>query len=182
MRLVSFIWFRLCVTSCQEEASAYRQIHTVTCPLDVNGKGIRGVGGAADKEADTVHTINIISQRLYFVARCLRSYVGNVSGSKFVFLLPAGEWRRQNSQFGPGYSTWHSVCSGSTRLDVYWRPCVKYVARCSWNALTLALSESDSSENPELFHIHQTKQWNLNCILRSNLHYINITINWPGKN
>jgi hypothetical protein len=47
-------------------------------PLEVNGKGIRGVEGAADNEAYTVHTINIISQRQYFVARCLSSYVGNV--------------------------------------------------------------------------------------------------------
>jgi hypothetical protein len=32
----------------------------VRCPLEVKGKGIRGVGGVADKEAYTVHTINII--------------------------------------------------------------------------------------------------------------------------
>jgi hypothetical protein len=38
------------------------------------------VGGGADKEAFTVHTINIISQRQYFVAHCLSSYVGNVFG------------------------------------------------------------------------------------------------------
>jgi hypothetical protein len=49
-------------------------------PSDVKGKGIRGAGGVADKEAYTVHTINIISQRQYFVARCLSSYVGNVFG------------------------------------------------------------------------------------------------------
>jgi hypothetical protein len=30
-------------------------------PLELNGKGIRGVGGAADKEALSVHAINIIS-------------------------------------------------------------------------------------------------------------------------
>jgi hypothetical protein len=29
--------------------------------LEVNGKGIRRVGGAADKEAYTVHIINMIS-------------------------------------------------------------------------------------------------------------------------
>jgi hypothetical protein len=48
-------------------------------PLEIKGNWIRGVGGVADKEAYTVHTINIISQRLYFVARCLSSYVRNVS-------------------------------------------------------------------------------------------------------
>jgi hypothetical protein len=34
----------------------------------LKGKGIRGVGGRADKEAYTVYTINIIFQREYFVA------------------------------------------------------------------------------------------------------------------
>jgi hypothetical protein len=48
--------------------------------LEVNGKGIRRVGGVADKEAYTVRTINIISQRQYLVSRCLISYVGNVFG------------------------------------------------------------------------------------------------------
>jgi hypothetical protein len=38
------------------------------------------VGGVADTEAYTVRTINIISQRQYFVARCLSSYVNNVFG------------------------------------------------------------------------------------------------------
>jgi hypothetical protein len=37
-------------------------------PLEVKGKGIREVGGVADKEANIVHIINIISQRQYFVA------------------------------------------------------------------------------------------------------------------
>jgi hypothetical protein len=49
-------------------------------PLELKGKGFRGVGGVADKEAYTVHTVNIISQRQYFVARCLISYVGNAFG------------------------------------------------------------------------------------------------------
>jgi hypothetical protein len=40
-------------------------------PLEVKGKGIRGVGGVADKEAYTVYTIDIISQWQYFAARCL---------------------------------------------------------------------------------------------------------------
>jgi hypothetical protein len=43
-------------------------------------QGIRGVGRVVDKEAYTVHTINIIFQRQYFVARCLISNVGNVFG------------------------------------------------------------------------------------------------------
>jgi hypothetical protein len=46
-------------------------------PFEVEGKGIRG---AADKEAYTVHIINIISQRQYLAARCLISNVGNVFG------------------------------------------------------------------------------------------------------
>jgi hypothetical protein len=45
-----------------------------------NGKGIRGVGGVADLEACTVHIVNIISQRQYFVARCLSYYVENAFG------------------------------------------------------------------------------------------------------
>jgi hypothetical protein len=49
-------------------------------PLKVNGKGIGGVGGAADREAYTIHTINIISQPQYFVARCLSSCVDNAFG------------------------------------------------------------------------------------------------------
>jgi hypothetical protein len=54
-------------------------------------KGIREVGGEADNEACTVHTFNIISQRQYFVPRCLISCVGNAFGrrSEFVFRLPA---------------------------------------------------------------------------------------------
>jgi hypothetical protein len=48
--------------------------------LEVKGKAIRGVGGVADKEAYGVHTINIISQQQYFIARCLSSCVGNVFG------------------------------------------------------------------------------------------------------
>jgi hypothetical protein len=46
-------------------------------PLEINGKGIRGVRVAADK-AYTVHSINIIFQFQYFVARCLSSYVSNI--------------------------------------------------------------------------------------------------------
>jgi hypothetical protein len=49
-------------------------------PLEVKGKVVIGTGGVADKEAYTVHTINIISQLQYFVSRCLSSYVGNVFG------------------------------------------------------------------------------------------------------
>jgi hypothetical protein len=50
-------------------------------PLEVKGKGIRGVDRVADKEAYTVHIINNISPQQYFVAHCLISYVGNVFGS-----------------------------------------------------------------------------------------------------
>jgi hypothetical protein len=35
-------------------------------------------GGGADKEACTVRTVNIISQRQYFVARCLIFNASNV--------------------------------------------------------------------------------------------------------
>jgi hypothetical protein len=49
-------------------------------PLEVKGHGIRGLEGGAGKEAYTVHTTNIISQRQYFAARCLSSYVTNVFG------------------------------------------------------------------------------------------------------
>jgi hypothetical protein len=40
--------------------------------------GSEGLGGIADKEAYTVHTTNISSQRQCFEARYLSSYVGNV--------------------------------------------------------------------------------------------------------
>jgi hypothetical protein len=53
-------------------------------PLEVTGKGTRGVGGVADKEAYAVHTINIISLRQYFVARCLSSYVRNALGLRSI--------------------------------------------------------------------------------------------------
>jgi hypothetical protein len=46
--------------------------------LEVNDRGIRGVEEVACKEARTVHTINIISQRQYLVARCLVFCVDNV--------------------------------------------------------------------------------------------------------
>jgi hypothetical protein len=39
-----------------------------------------GGGGVADKEAYTVQAFNIISERHYFVSRCLNSFVGNVFG------------------------------------------------------------------------------------------------------
>jgi hypothetical protein len=50
------------------------------------------VGGAVDREAHTVRTLNIISQRQYFVARCLISCVGMslvYTVYMFVFLLSA---------------------------------------------------------------------------------------------
>jgi hypothetical protein len=49
-------------------------------PLEVKDSGARGTGGVADEEAYTVHSINIVSQRHYSVARCLNSCVGNVFG------------------------------------------------------------------------------------------------------
>jgi hypothetical protein len=57
-------------------------------PLEVKGIGIIGVGGVADEEACTVHTANIIFYWQYFVASCLRSYVGNVFGlhSRSIFV------------------------------------------------------------------------------------------------
>jgi hypothetical protein len=42
--------------------------------------GSEGLGGVADKEAYTARAVNITSQRYYFVARCLSSYIGNVFG------------------------------------------------------------------------------------------------------
>jgi hypothetical protein len=48
-------------------------------PLEVNGKGIRGVGGAADMEAYTARRINFISHWQCRVVLCLISCVGNVA-------------------------------------------------------------------------------------------------------
>jgi hypothetical protein len=60
--------------------------------LEARGKGIIGVREVVYKEAQTLKTINVISQLQYFVARCLSSYVGNVFGLRsirFCFLPPA---------------------------------------------------------------------------------------------
>jgi hypothetical protein len=54
--------------------------------LELKGKGIKGMGGVGDKEAYTLHNINIISQLQYFVARCLGFYVGNVFGLYSIFV------------------------------------------------------------------------------------------------
>jgi hypothetical protein len=48
--------------------------------VKIKEKVIGEVGGVIDKKAFSVHPFNIISQRQYFVARCLISYVGNVFG------------------------------------------------------------------------------------------------------
>jgi hypothetical protein len=62
-------------------------------PLEVNGKGIRGAGVVAGKEAYMVHAVNIIYQWLYFVACYLIFYICNVFGLHsiyaFFFLIPA---------------------------------------------------------------------------------------------
>jgi hypothetical protein len=42
------------------------------------------VEGVAGKEAHPVHAVNIISKLQYFVARCLRSCVGNVFGLRSI--------------------------------------------------------------------------------------------------
>jgi hypothetical protein len=68
--------------------------------LAVQGKGIRG---PADKEA-------YISWRQHFVTRCLSSYVGNVFG--LLFLLSTSQWRGQNAQIRPDYTT------GKTRIQL----------------------------------------------------------------
>lgn len=47
-------------------------------PLEVNGMMIGGAGGVAGNKAYTVHAVNIISERQYFVAPCLIPGVGNV--------------------------------------------------------------------------------------------------------
>jgi hypothetical protein len=53
----------------------------VPCPLEVKD-GLKGwkMGGVADKWANTVHSLNVISQRQYFVASCLSFGVSNVFG------------------------------------------------------------------------------------------------------
>jgi hypothetical protein len=53
-------------------------------PLQVKGKGIRRMGGVTGKETCTVHTFNIISERQYFVTRCLSSFVGDVFGLRSI--------------------------------------------------------------------------------------------------
>jgi hypothetical protein len=47
-------------------------------------QGYQRVGGVADREVYTVRSINIISQRWYFVARCIISSVGKVFGLHIV--------------------------------------------------------------------------------------------------
>jgi hypothetical protein len=63
-------------------------------PLEVKGKGITGVGGAADKEAETAerNKLFLSGGALYFVARV--SFPASVmplvyTAYAFIFLLPA---------------------------------------------------------------------------------------------
>jgi hypothetical protein len=48
---------------------------------------IRGVGAAAETEAYTFHTKNIISQRQHFAARCPSSYFDNLCVTQYMRLL-----------------------------------------------------------------------------------------------
>jgi hypothetical protein len=45
---------------------------------------MRKVKVVTGKEANTVHTINIISQQQYFVACCLSYCIGNVFGYRVI--------------------------------------------------------------------------------------------------
>lgn len=47
-------------------------------PLQVKGKWVRGLGGAADREACTVQTKILFSSGIFLVDRCLSLRVGNV--------------------------------------------------------------------------------------------------------
>jgi hypothetical protein len=77
------------------------------CSISARSKRQWDHGGVADKDACTIHTFNIISERQYFVARCLSSYVDNVFGLHSIcFCFPSiRNLRRQDAQFGPGYCT-----------------------------------------------------------------------------
>jgi hypothetical protein len=79
-------------------------IMQVPRPLKVRGKGMRGVGGAAGKEAYTVQTINIISQVQYFVAHRHR-YCFWFTEYMHFFLSTHKLVMQAKAQFGPDYCT-----------------------------------------------------------------------------
>jgi hypothetical protein len=54
-------------------------------PLGVKNKGIRAMGVAARKAADTVHTINIIPQRKFTAARCFTTSVMSFDYAVYAF-------------------------------------------------------------------------------------------------
>jgi hypothetical protein len=53
--------------------------------IEVKDKGIEEVGGVADKEAHTVHAINIIPQRQDFVDRCPVMFLDYIPGTCVCF-------------------------------------------------------------------------------------------------
>jgi hypothetical protein len=69
----------------------------------VSGKGLRGEGGVAGKEACTTKTINIVSQRQFFAVCCLRQCFFFVYIVYAFVVLPKNQWRRRNARFGPDH-------------------------------------------------------------------------------
>jgi hypothetical protein len=72
----------------------------VSCPLHIIGKVKRAVGGAADKEACTVHPTSIISQRQYFTAFFLNFWVV----MSLVYIIYACPFNQQASDVGETHS------------------------------------------------------------------------------
>jgi hypothetical protein len=131
-------------------------------PLEVKGKGIRGVGGVADKETCTVHTINIISQRQCFVTRCLISCVCNVFGlySICVFLCTRKlvmEAKRTDSprlQYvvwidtdTKGELRFEVLAAVSMKMTVFW-----VVVPCSLAMIVLIMEAASTSETSVNFY------------------------------
>lgn len=78
-----------------------RNRNCVRRPLELNVNEVRRWGVIPDKNARSVRSINIISQRRKFVARCPSSYVANVFELHSTFRLRAmppwvfrSEWQR----------------------------------------------------------------------------------------
>jgi hypothetical protein len=78
-------------------------------PLDVKGKGVRCVGGIADKEAYTHRAINVISQRQESVAPSHSYCVGNVFCLRSGFFYPQASDVGKTQIFSPTIVTVSSV-------------------------------------------------------------------------
>jgi hypothetical protein len=110
-------------------------------PVRSKRQGDHRGGRVADKKACTVHTTNIISQRQYFVARCLSSYVGNVFGLHSICVCLASDVGETHSSV-PGHCKWEPsamiCCDWCTPADHVMRSAVGSKLQCHTSPPSLA--------------------------------------------